>query len=268
MIEYRSPDQKHRTRAYVDNLFQMGRAIFVTLVSSEEGLAVYLNGRPARKFPGLHPPGRGLHGRLVIGTSPVQEDCWVGTLHGLAFYQSQLTPQRVFEHYRDWTESGEPALIRDDQPAALYLFDEHSGNMVHNRVGSGGNLYIPERFMLLHQKLLQPPWNEYYSGLGYWEDLAINVAGFVPLGFAFCAYWMLGCHMMKQAVLTTVLVGIASTLTIEILQSYLPTRQSGVTDLFSNTLGTWLGAVLYCWQPVRTLFTGTLSRLTAARAIA
>ena len=179
----------------MDSILQQDQPAFITLVSGPVGMTVYLNGIPTRILPGFNPSGSGPSGRLVIGTSPTQEDCWSGRLRGLALYQTELTPQRTFEHYRNWTQSARPSLVSDDQPAALYLFDERSGNVVHNRVGSGGNLHIPERFIILQEKFLEPPWREYYSGLGYWEDVAINVAGFVPLGFAFCAYWVLSCSL-------------------------------------------------------------------------
>ena len=127
---------------------------------------------------------------------------------------------------------------------ALYLFDEHAGRVIHNQVSSGPDLYIPDRYLVLDQILLQPFWQEFHPTRGYLKDVLMNIAGFVPFGFLFCAYLSLACRIKRPA-LVTILLGLALSFTIEFLQWFLPTRDSGTTDLITDTLGTAIGARFY-----------------------
>jgi VanZ family protein len=63
-------------------------------------------------------------------------------------------------------------------------------------------------------------------------------------------YWS-SVWRIRRATLVTILLGGAVSATIEVLQAYLPTRDSGMTDIITNTLGTGLGALLCASRPTQ-----------------
>jgi glycopeptide antibiotics resistance protein len=127
-------------------------------------------------------------------------------------------------------------------------------------VGPAINLEIPKRYTLLKQTQFEPFWREYRPGPALWIDVLVNIGGFIPLGFIFCCY-LSSIRRVQRPLLFATVVGFAVSLTIEFFQSYLPTRNSGTTDLFTNTLGSFLGAKLYASDAVAILF----AKLGAAR---
>jgi glycopeptide antibiotics resistance protein len=64
----------------------------------------------------------------------------------------------------------------------------------------------------------------------------------------------------RKTVLATIVLGAVFSLTIEVLQWYIPMRDSGTTDILTNTLGTALGAVLYRSGTLHALFDRLASR--------
>jgi VanZ family protein len=238
-----------------EGVFHQGTPVFVTLTSGPQQTAIYINGNLTRSVPGYH-FSPDCAGRLVVGTSPVIDQSWRGQLRGLALYGQTLPADEVRRHYETWTKQGRPDLSGNERAVALYLFSERSGSTVHNAVAGGIDLYIPARYALIHQVFLRPFWAEYKPRWAYVKDVAINTIGFVPLGFFFYAYWS-RVRPTKHAALLTTALGFAVSLTIEVLQAHIPTRDSGTTDLITNTLGTYLGVRLYGWDVAR----GLLARI-------
>jgi VanZ family protein len=249
------PAGRYRTRAtrlYIERIFRQGKPLFITVTSSGVRTSVYINGVLAKTSGRFPFSRRDFDGELIIATSPVNGHSWSGLLRGLAFYNQDITPAQVSQHYTAWTTNGRPVVSDDERAVALYLFDEHAGGVIHNQVASGFDLNIPDRYLVLDQSFLKPFWTEYRADWSYVNDLLINIVGFVPFGFLVCAYLSLAGRS-KRPVLATILLGFAVSLTIETLQAFLPTRDSGTTDLITNTSGTALGAWLYgCnfWRPL------------------
>jgi hypothetical protein len=233
-----------RIRLYIDDVFSHQQPVFVTISSAPLGTRIYVDGALVRTTPNFRFSSQELTGQLVIGNAPATTDNWSGQLKGFAVYDRGLTTAEVSQHYENWTTGKQANVSASEGAVGLYLFNEENGSVVHNQVDPATDLHIPERFFVLHEQFLERPWGEFRPDWNYWKDVGINIAGFVPLGFFFCAYFS-SMQTTRRAVLFTIAFGFAVSLTIEVLQAFLPTRDSGMTDLITNTLGTALGAVLY-----------------------
>jgi hypothetical protein len=228
------------------DIFFRPHTVFLTVASGPQGTSLYIDGTLVRVAREFHLSRDDVSGQLVVANSPVESNSWSGELRGLALYGQELNATQVFRHFATWTHTGQPDVAQDESSVALYLFNEKSGNVIHNQVVSGPDLYIPERYREVHQALLKRPWNEYRPDWDYWESVLINIAGFVPLGFFLYAYLSVGLHLKRGAWITIIAGGLLS-LTIETLQAFLPTRDSGLTDVITNTLGTAAGVALCRW---------------------
>jgi VanZ family protein len=231
------------THLYVDEVFRRKQAL-ITVTSDGQDTAVYTNGNLVTRSSQFGVSLRDLTGKLIVANSPMQGNSWSGQLLGLAIYKSQLTSDQVAQHYQEWMRKGKPMVAESNPALALYLFDERTGRTIHDQVRSGVDLYIPERYLVVHQALLEPPWVEFHRKGPHLDDILINIGGFVPLGFFVCTYFT-SVRQVKHALLATIAFGAIVSLTIEVLQAYLPTRDSGLMDVVTNTLGTGVGVALY-----------------------
>ncbi|WP_076196139.1 VanZ family protein [Rhodoferax koreense] len=90
------------------------------------------------------------------------------------------------------------------------------------------------------------PWAFLFAALPkYWTgfDVAINVAGYAPLGFLL-ALSALRSGLTDRPVIVAVVAGAGLSLVMETLQSYLPMRVPSNVDFALNTVGACLGAIV------------------------
>jgi VanZ family protein len=228
----------------VDRVFRQDEPVFVTITLGHRDTSVYVDGVLARASPFFGESKGSFTGRIVLGDSPTTSYSWSGQILGMAIYDTELTPAQVATDWETWTKTPRPILPKEDIPVALYLFNEGAGGIVHNQIDRATDLMIPSRYSVLHPGFLLTPWREYKNTWSYWQDFGVNVTGFIPFGLCFVAYFS-AVRVINRPRAATIVLGFAVSLTIEVLQAFLPTRSSGMTDLMTNTLGTTIGVMLY-----------------------
>lgn len=218
--------------------FPSSQPIFVTITSGPEGTILYRDGKPQQPehYASLLPERH--IGRIVLGHGAGGIDPWTGDVLGLAVYNRWLPAEEVAQHYKDWPMH-RPHLLQDTR--ALYTFNEHTGDIVHNYAGSAPSVIIPPRFKPLHPSVLVLP----HPFRLHRIDTTLNILGFVPLGFFLCAYLTDVKHYSPTSAFVWALVlGALTSLSIELLQVFLPSRDSSLLDVINNVVGTAVGAFL------------------------
>jgi VanZ family protein len=237
----------------VEHVLRQGNRVFLAVTSDGEDTSIYINGDLLLRSSQFGLNSNELRGQLIIGNAPWENDSWSGQFLGLAIYARDLSADEISQHYNLWASGKHPEISAKHDMIGLYTFDEGQGQTIHDLVKAGPDLFIPSSFEIGRQVILEPFWKEYHPAFNYYKDLAINIAGFIPLGFIFCAYFR-RIGKIRHPVLVSITIGFATSLTIEILQAYIPTRASGTTDLITNTLGAAIGAKLYGYKLVLSAF--------------
>jgi hypothetical protein len=238
-----------------NRVFEKGTGVVLTIIGIRGKATLYVDGTAANASPEFGLTSEDLQGRLVLGSSAIQ-DTWHGDIMGLAIYSVALTPTEIEEHAQSWLRGQTPN--GNEPPLALYPFDEGSGRIIHDWSAAGNSLLIRPRYFVLHPAFLEPVWKPFRSRWdgwmtrGYWSDVVVNVAGFIPFGFFFALWFSLAPGVARPR-LMALLLGFTISLAIETLQYFLPTRDSSMTDLLTNTMGTAIGVALYRPIPMRKL---------------
>jgi hypothetical protein len=211
------------------------------MVSEKESTVIYIDGILNKIVPDftLLPIDNELSGRMILGNAPDGTHAWNGSFFSLAVYNQAVRKAEVLEHYQG--DFGGPAM-----PAALYLFNEHSGELIHDYSGSGHDLMIPPVFQPLRRTVLGMTDKGFFFSRSNLNDIAINIVGFMPFGFLVSAWLRLSKNLSAPRVYgISLFFGFCLSLAIELIQIYLPARDSSLMDVISNTMGTVAGILIF-----------------------
>lgn len=255
LVVMKGNDHSNRRRTpkiYVELDEEADKAHFVTVVSNPSGTKLYLDDRlvSSNNLLRLTYPKPKEQTNMVIGNSLHGNNPWRGNILGLAFYDYDLSAKSISDHYQKWRDGLNFGVFQAESPRLLYAFDEGSGEKVHNVLGGDGalDLTVPVWMTALKKKVLGwPDFDEMTSKEGLISDVLINLFGFVPLGFLILAALgsLEGIEKKYTPLFIGVLIAFLFSLSIEMIQVWIPSRDSSMLDLSLNTFGGFLGGGAY-----------------------
>jgi VanZ family protein len=249
LINKSRPIHTHGTKLLefdVEGVLRIGQLVLLTISSGSHGTTVYADGKVAGNDPHFRILPDELYRQIVMGNSPTSFQVWHGEIRGLAIYDAEVSPAEAARHYAEWSSaSSSPAATATDvnHLLARYNFSERSGNTIRSEVASAPPLLIPAHFFIPRKRRLDSVINQFEWTERYRFDVFENIVGFMPLGFVLCGFFALS-RPRGQAILISTLCGGFLSFSIEFLQYYIPRRDSGWTDVVTNTTGTLLGALV------------------------
>lgn len=232
--------------------------VFFLITSGKEGTTVYQDGVMVKSNKNLHLfyPTQPHPARLILGNSAYGKHSWQGTIAEISLYDYAMNGAEAQAFYRNWaTGSGIDFVDQVFEPKIFYVFDQLPGErLIPNRVGDAYPLYIPKYIIYLKRSILG--WPRFSGGAKriLFFDMILNLIGFMPLGFLLCA--ILSRFQGRLGMLPyywgSVGVALLFSFSLEIAQSWIPSRDSSLADLLLNTFGAAIGAGCFCWLKLKT----------------
>ena len=225
-------------KLWIDDVCGHPQELFVTVTLDARHVDVYLDGQLARSFPVSTRAGN-LSGKVFVGHSVEDGGRWSGSVAQLAISEGTLDAAEISRRYEQWTKTRH--LDRDmSHRGAAYDFVTPAADFVRNAGETGPDLIIPKIFRVSKPTVLEWP-DHFHRSVAV--DAVVNIVGFVPFGLVTCLclrFWT--GWSISRCVAMTILAGASVSLTIELLQALLPTRDSSLADVVTNILGTVIGA--------------------------
>jgi VanZ family protein len=238
--------KRKTNRIAVDTALLPKGPLFLTITTGNNGTKLYCNGKFIQENRNLTlTMPNGERSRLIVGNSVYGNHSWEGDVFGLAIYKSTLNSKNVELHFDNWSIDHNFSFAKNDKPLVLYFFDEKEGKLALDHAGGNHHLKIPHRMIILKTKILEPEWENLEYESNYIQDWFLNLVGFIPLGFSLSATLIrFRGRFYKHVVLKTVFFCFLVSIFIEIVQAWIPSRSSSMSDLILNTCGALTGSII------------------------
>ena len=244
------PASRKRGKGYQEiglrNALMANQESVIVITSGSGGTAIFVNGTLAKTYPRRRLPAGTRQGEmhLLLGNSATGESYWNGILMGLALYNRALSAEEISRDYPSWPRN-DHAIKPNDGLLWLYSFRERKGPTIHNEADANDTLTIPATFTPIQRQFLSSFRPDFQWNLSFFQDVTINILGFIPFGFYFSAWIFKNVRRKPAAYVIVALLGMGISLAIELTQAYLPTRDSSLIDLLMNSTGTILGIAMF-----------------------
>jgi len=225
-----------------------GEESLITITSSKRGSHLFINGQLVKEAQNLKLTIPNAHKklRLILGNSVYGKHSWEGAIYGLLLNSQALSTEKVTYYYKQWIHQRDLSCNSSDGPMLLYTFNEYENTRIQDDTGHNQPLELPERLVILKKTFLSFSWHQFRPNLSFLFDAVINLIGFIPVGAVMC-YWSSQSRSLPRKFEVKLILAFCFflSLSIEIIQVWLPYRHSSILDLTLNTLGAWLGILLF-----------------------
>jgi len=239
--------EKVKNEIGIGDVLKPGEQVFITLAFNSGTVNIYSNGKLALKqlnfdFAGAtkeHPIRS-----LVLGNSSAGDSSWRGEFSAFTVWNATTNSSAIRDRFEKWTIS----KVSDIDGALIsYNFEDGGSKTISNETGGSWELLIPENLTPLKRKFLELPSKRYLFKRSFYEDAAINLIGFMPLGLALSIFFV-GDQRKRitwEKNFLPVIAGGLLSLFIEVNQAFLVTRTSSVTDFILNSVGAGIAVGAY-----------------------
>lgn len=217
-----------------------GKTQRLTLVANRATCGIYVNGELAKSFQdaSLISEKESIRGYSVtLGNSMSVKGPWTGSVLALKVYERALGDREIDQERDGARESASPEGL-----IASYALDKSHSTLVPDLSGNKNTLAVPDRVTLSNSILAWPDWRNQKDSSSA-GDIAVNILGFAPFGVLF-ALWRGQVNGSRRwlAFILAFLVGAMISLVIEVIQAFIPARDSNMVDVICNMAGAAIGA--------------------------